>query len=62
MKSALTRPRRGGADTVPTLPVPARLSSRFMRDENGVCPADNEAEHGISARQAADTRRRLGVR
>jgi hypothetical protein len=32
-----------------------------MRDENGVCPADNEAEHGISARQAADTRRLLGV-
>src|SRR4029077_3182849 len=24
-----------------------------MRDENGVCPADNEAEHGISARQVA---------
>lgn len=32
-----------------------------MRDENGVCPADNEAEHGISARQAADTRRLLDV-
>jgi hypothetical protein len=32
-----------------------------MRDENGVCPADNEAEYGISARQAADTRRLLDV-
>lgn len=32
-----------------------------MRDEDGVCPADNEAEHGISAGQAAGTRRLLGV-